>query len=101
VALKLLVTDSVDFHEMPGEFVKHAAIPDRENVFDPMAVVTQRLESHQPLVSGALVVVPDLVAVEPCILSADLTSVPGASVHAPADTVPLWSWQELGETGHC
>lgn len=96
-----MITDLIHFHEMISESVKYAAVSHREDVLDPVAIIAEGLESHQPLVSSALVVVPDLVAVEPRIPSADLASIPGALVYTPPDSVPLGPGQELSQTGHC
>jgi len=96
VTFKLLVIDLIDLDEVVCESVKCLTVSDADQVLHPVAVIAQRFESHQPLVSCALVVIPDLVAIEPRVPPADLASVRGAFVYTLSDSVPLRSRQELG-----
>ena len=89
VTRELGEADFIDLHKVPSESVKCPAVPDSEQVLDPVAIIAKDLESHQPLVAGALVEMPNFMAVEPCVLTADLAPVPGAFIGRPPDSVPL------------
>ena len=100
VVTKFTGTDLVDGHEVGGKPVEFLAICDAEHVRNAVTIVAQCLEAHQPSVSGGLVEVPYLVAVEPAVLAAGLASVPGGSVSRTPDAIPGLSGQELGQRGH-
>jgi len=57
-------------------------------VLDVVAVTAQGLETAKPLIAGLLVILPDLMAVQPTLFAAYTAAVPGPAVDAPADAVP-------------
>jgi hypothetical protein len=80
VAEEVFPVGLVDRHEVPRESDECGASPDGKNVFDPVAILAERPEAHEPLPARSLVVVPNLVAVEPSVPAANLTPVSGALV---------------------
>ncbi len=101
VGLEFIRADFVHSHEMLGEFDEGMAVPDAEYVLDAVAVVAEGFESHQPLVAGSFIEMPDLVAVEPRVPSTDLTAIPSALVGRASDLIPLLFWEEFCQRGHC
>ena len=64
-----------------------------------VAISAQGLETAKPLVTGLLIILPDLVAVQPALFAAYLAAVPSPVVGGSADTVPPRTGQQFSQTG--
>jgi len=84
----LFARDAVDGLKVVQQFFLFPAVADEKQMLDTMASAAQGLESSQPLVAGAFVELPDLVAVQSGPAAAYLAPVAGPAVGSPANTFP-------------
>jgi len=88
------VIDDGEVAKKPGP---HGRFTVKEEVLEPVAVGTNSMEAGQPLTAYWLVVLPDLMAVQRALATAELAAVTGLPVHGPAQTIPLVPVQEIGQ----
>jgi len=99
VLIGLLRCQPVNGYEMPQQFCPSRVVAGKKDMLDVMAVLAQGLEAAEPLAAGLFVVLPDLVAVQPAFAAANPAAVSGSLVNGPANVVPVWSRQEVSQTG--
>ena len=68
-------------------------------MLDVVAISTQGLETTEPLITGLLVILPDLVAVQASLAAAYTAAVASPVIDGPADTVPPGMGQQFSQTG--
>ena len=99
VAVRLRACDSVDRGEMLQQPSLGGPVVDGSDVFNVVAVGAKGLEAGEPLATGLLGVLPDLVAVQSGLPTACLTAELRLAIRCAADYIPLLRRQHLGEAG--
>lgn len=95
ILIGLLTGQSVNGDEVLEQLRPLPAVAGKQNVLDVVAISAQGLETAKPLIAGLLVILPDLVAVQPALFAAYSAPIPGPVVDGLADAVPTGTGQQF------